>query len=444
MTTAVAPVSERVWRAQPKQRVFLRCDEREALYGGAAGGGKTDALLIYNIRRRVRHPGSKGLFIRRSYADLAKEGSAIPRSQELLAGLASWNDQKHKWTFPNRSVLEFGYLESTTDKYHYQGAQYDDISFDELTQFEEDQYLYLFSRARTVRDDLEPQIRSATNPGGVGHAWVKERFINVAPPMTAYTDPETGWQRMFVPARVQDNTALMDADPGYLRALQQLPEAERRALLEGDWDVFAGQAFSEFRRETHTCKPFSIPDDWPRWVSVDGGWEHPAVALWWTRSRETGRYYVYRECVMQHTVDRDQARRIIELSGPERIGFYRADPSLWAKRSDTGLSTAEIYRTAGIELTQASNARVLGKRVLHALFKLQHDGLPALQLFATCLALVQSVTSMTIDEHDPEDVQKKAGDDPYDALRYGLPQATHTVTTANVNYHGAFAGQRRR
>lgn len=417
-------VQERVWRAQPRQRDFLKRREDEVLYGGAAGGGKSDALLIFSVMRRTKHPGSKGLFLRRSYAELSKSGSAIARSMELLTGLARWDGQEHKWRFPNGSVLEFGYLEAEQDKYRYQSAQYDDVVFDELTQVQEHQYLYLVGRARTVRTDLKPLVRAATNPGGTGHVWVKRRFVDIAPPNTTYLDPESQTTRAFIPAKLQDNQALMQADPGYLRRLGQLPEAERRALRDGDWDVFAGQGFPEWRRELHVCEPFVVPPEWPRWLSVDGGYEHPFVCLWWTRSREDGRIYVYRELVASHLLDSEQAAKILDLSKGERLQVARADPSLWAKRSDTGVSTAQRYAQAGVPLTPASNERVAGKRRIHDLLaSREEDGLPGVQVFSNCTKLIACLPTMVIDEHDPEDVAKVDGDDCYDAFRYGAPES---------------------
>ncbi|MCX6021604.1 MAG: phage terminase large subunit, partial [Chloroflexi bacterium] len=289
-----------VWRAQPRQAAFLRRTEIEALYGGAAGAGKTDALLVFSIRRRVRHPGSRGLLLRRTYADLNREGAAIARSRELLEGAGvRWTASDHKWRFPNGSVLEFGALETEPDVYKYQGAQYDDICFDELTQFSSFQYRFLMGRTRTVRTDLKPLIRAATNPGGAGHGWVKERFVENAAPLTPFTDPLTGLTRIFVPARLWDNKALTTADPDYERRLLALPEAERRAYLDGDWDVFSGQVFREFRRdragqEWHVVRPFAIPAEWRRFRALDFGIGAPMCCLWFARD-PAGGVVVYRE-----------------------------------------------------------------------------------------------------------------------------------------------------
>ena len=153
---------------------------------------------------------------------------------------------------PTGSTIEFGYCDAESDVYRYQGAEYDTIRFDELTHFTESQYLYLLSRLRGA-NSFPKQIKSSTNPGGVGHQWVKARFIDPAPPETEFKAGRR--TRIFLPSRVQDNHFLMESDPEYLARLNELPENQKRALLYGEWDLFEGQFFPEFRRETHVSKP---------------------------------------------------------------------------------------------------------------------------------------------------------------------------------------------
>lgn len=222
----------------PKQAEFLAIDTLEALYGGAAGGGKSDALLMDGLEY-VHIPGYSALILRRTFEDLAKPDALIPRSKEwLMATDAKWNDQRHQWLFPSGATLSFGYLQHEDDKYHYQGAAYQFVGWDELTQFSETQYTYLFSRCRRP-SDLSPnaalaavplRIRSASNPGGVGHDWVKQRFK---------IDREGGHDpdRPFIPARLEDNPSL-DAET-YERSLAVLDLVTRRQLRYGDWDIGA-------------------------------------------------------------------------------------------------------------------------------------------------------------------------------------------------------------
>lgn len=222
----------------PKQAAFLDVETLEALYGGAVGGGKSDALLMAALKY-VNVPGYAALLLRRTFEDLAKPDALIPRSKEWLKSTdAAWNDQRHQWTFPSGATLSFGYLQHEDDKYHYQGAAYQFVGWDELTQFTETQYTYLFSRCRRPSDLSENaalaavplRIRAASNPGGVGHDWVKARFA---------IDREGGHDasRPFVPARLEDNPSL-DAET-YETSLSVLDLVTRSQLRYGDWDIGA-------------------------------------------------------------------------------------------------------------------------------------------------------------------------------------------------------------
>jgi phage uncharacterized protein (putative large terminase), C-terminal domain len=209
----------------PPQEAFLWLDQREAMYGGAAGGGKSDALLMTALQY-VDIPGYSALILRRTYPDLALPGAIMDRSKEWLHGTdAHWNDNDRRWTFPSGATLTFGYLQVEKDKYRYQGAEFHFIAFDELTQFEETQYRYLLSRLRRLEGSTLPiRMRAASNPGGIGHEWVKQRFI---------TEGATEG-RPFMPAKLSDNPSLDTVE--YRSALQDLDHHTRAQLLDGDWD----------------------------------------------------------------------------------------------------------------------------------------------------------------------------------------------------------------
>jgi predicted phage terminase large subunit-like protein len=219
--------TSRYWPHHPhvKQGAFLSLPHKEAMYGGAAGGGKSDALLMAALQW-VEVPTYSALLLRRTFPDLNQPGGLIPLSKEWLAGTGvKWNDNEHRWTFPSGATITFGYLQHEDDKLRYQGAAYQFIGFDELTQFSETQYKYLFSRIRKLEQSPVPlRMRSASNPGGPGHDWVKERFI---------TDGVSS--RVFIPARLADNPSL-DQD-AYLESLAELDHHTRKQLLEGDWDA---------------------------------------------------------------------------------------------------------------------------------------------------------------------------------------------------------------
>jgi Terminase large subunit, T4likevirus-type, N-terminal len=218
------------------QAAFLSLPHMEALYGGAAGGGKSDALLRAALQY-VEFPGYKAILLRKTFAQLAQSGGLIDRSKEWLTGKASWNETKHRWTFPSGAILEFGHLQHENDRFNYQGSEFDFIGFDELTHFSELEYRYLFSRLRQQPGSpIPPRVRAASNPGGKGHRWVKRRFIDKRPdPEDESETPERCAERIFIPAKVADNPGInQDA---YEAALRQLDPQEQEQLLDGNWDA---------------------------------------------------------------------------------------------------------------------------------------------------------------------------------------------------------------
>lgn len=215
---------------EPPQRLFLELTVRDALYGGAAGGGKSDALLMAALEY-VDVPNYAAILFRRTYKDLNKPGALMDRSKQWLSGTdAKWNQNDYRWTFPSGATLSFGYLQTANDKYDHQSAEYQFVGFDEMTQFAELDVLYLFSRLRRLAgSDVPIRMRGASNPGGVGHRWVKDRYII---PHETGTMPE---DRAFVPAKLDDNPHLDRED--YEQSLEQLDEFTRVQLREGNWDA---------------------------------------------------------------------------------------------------------------------------------------------------------------------------------------------------------------
>ena len=252
-------MSKTVWKPQKKQIEFLSRNEYECLYGGAAGGGKSDALLVEALRQ-VHIPHYTALILRKTVPQLSE---LIDRSRQIYSAAfpnAVYNASEHFWRFPSGAKIHFGSMQYVKDRINYQGKRYDFIAFDELTHFTWEEYSYMFSRNRPSGGGTRVYIRATTNPGGVGHGWVKDRFITPAPPMTPIADTysiiapngektQMTRHRIFVPSTVFDNKILLEHNPEYLASLAMLPEAERKALLYGDWDSFAGQVFSEWKND---------------------------------------------------------------------------------------------------------------------------------------------------------------------------------------------------
>ena len=222
-----------------KQSLFLAYDGPEALYGGAAGGGKSIALLMGALQY-VDYKGYHALILRRNFTQLDQPGALINVSMEWLANTdAVWQAKKHRWLFPSGATLTFGHMAVENDKYNYQSSEYHYVAYDELTQFMEPMYLYLFSRIRRSEGSIVPnRIRAACNPGGVGHQWVKKRFIPDAF-LSAPEEEQFGhvWQtatgRVFIPAKLEDNPALDIVD--YEAKLAEMNPVERAQLRHGDW-----------------------------------------------------------------------------------------------------------------------------------------------------------------------------------------------------------------
>lgn len=431
-----------IWRPQKKQVEFLSRAEDEVLYGGAAGGGKSDALVIEALRQ-VHIPHYRGILIRKTYPECR---ALIDKSMTYYQSAypdAKYNDSKHMWTFPSGAVIYFGSLQHSKDKHKYQGQNYDFIGIDELTHFTYDEYVYLKSRNRPQGPGTRCYMRMTCNPGGVGHGWVKERFISGKEPYQTYTEDifveGKQYQRTscFIPATVFDNDALLQNDPMYVANLGSLPEAERKALLYGDWDSFSGQVFTEFknspdhyfdRKWTHVIEPFPIPAHWRRFRSFDFGFTKPFSVGWWAVD-EDGRLYRYRElygCTGEpnHGIKKEPheiARMIREIEekydkGCQIMGI--ADPSIWdTSRGTAGCIRAEMEKEK-VYFEKGKNDRLAGKMQCHYRFSFDEEGLPGVYIFKTCKDFIRTVPNLVYDELRVEDVNTAGEDHIYDEMRY--------------------------
>ncbi len=436
-----------LWTPQPKQRAFMARPEWEALYGGAAGGGKSEALIMEALRQ-VHIPHYKALILRKTYPQLSelvdKSRSYYPRA---FPG-AVYSESRHCWSFPSGARIRFGDLQHAQDRYKYQGAAFDFIAFDELTHFTWDEYSYLFSRCRPNGPGTRCYLRSTANPGGVGHAWVKERFITPAPPMTTiwqevrYRDADgverTGRRsRVFVPARVTDNQRLLDNDPGYLLSLASLPAAQRAALLDGSWDSFSGQVFSEWvndpagyatRRGSHVIDPFEVPETWPVWRGFDWGYSRPFSVGWYAVDPDR-RLYRIRElygCAGEPNVGvrwepERVAREIRRIEGEDpnlrgRAIRAVADPAIFA--SSGGESVGDIMARCQVYWDKGDHQRLPGKMQIHNRLAFDDRGAPMLYVFSTCRHFIRTVPALVYDQADVEDVDTAGEDHIYDELRY--------------------------
>ena len=460
-----------LWEPQPKQKAFMLRKEYEALYGGAAGGGKSDALLVEALRQ-VDIPHYRGLILRKTYPQLTE---LIDRSQALYGSAfprARYNAGAHVWAFPSGAKIYFGSMQHSSDRTNYQGKRYDFIAFDELTHFSWEEYSYMYSRNRPSKSPRDPRktrvyMRATTNPGGIGHGWVKARFIDPAPPLTTIVEdteirlPEGGTthikrDRVFVPATVFDNQILLNENPEYLGSLALLPEAERDALLYGEWDTFTGQYFTEFRatpdvkaaqeagfnlsaeellqqgRFTHVIEPFDLNAGerrgWNIVRSFDFGYAKPFSCAWWAIDYDGTIYRILElygctktpnEGVKWTTDQIFSEIHEVETTHPWLRGRNItgvADPSIWdASRGESINDTSAKY---GVYWTPGDNKRIPGWMQCHYRLQFDPNGYPRMYVFNTCKAFIRTIPLMLYDEVHVEDLDTSLEDHVADEWRY--------------------------
>lgn len=381
-----------------KQKRFIDAGETEVLFGGAAGGGKSYGQIADALYTALLYPGSKQLILRRTFSELEK--SLIRTSLALFPrGIYSFNASCHTGKFRNGSCIDFGYCAAESDVYQYQSAEYDVIRFDELTHFTESQYLYLISRVRGA-NSFPKQVKSTTNPGGVGHSWVKGRFVDPSPHDEAFVG-EDGIRRIFIPSLLDDNRFLSRGDPDYKRRLCALPEREKRALLLGDWNILEGRYFSEFSTASHVIPPFEIPQSWRRYRTVDYGLDR--LACLWIAVCPDGVSYVYRE-FCESNLPISQAAEGITRRTPKSEDIYAtlAPPDLFSRSQETGKSKASIFSEFGVNFTKTSNDRECGWLAVKELLREGERG-ARLKIFSTCTELIRCLPSLAIDKIRPTD-----------------------------------------
>ena len=402
----------------PKQEMFINSTAFETLFGGAAGGGKSFGQLVDALIYASKYAGSKQAIFRRTFRQL--EMSIIRTARGMYPReIATYNEGKHTYRFKNGSIIDFCYCDSENDVYQYQSAEYDVIRFDELTHFTEYMYVYLISRCRGA-NGFPKAIKSSTNPGGVGHNWVKSRFLSIGAPNTVHeikNESGRSTTRMFIPSLVQDNSFLMENDPDYIARLETLPDKEKRALLYGDWDIFDGMYFSEWNYEQHTCEPFPIPKEWKVYRTMDYGLD--CFAMLWIACDDIGNAYVFREFARSDMTISQAAEKAIELTD-EQVYDTLAPPDLWNRSQETGKSKALLFDEAGLRLNKSNNDREAGWLAIRELLKVNKDGFSRLKIFRNCTRLINDLPLLQHDDKKPTDCAVEPHDITHvpDALRY--------------------------
>jgi hypothetical protein len=479
------------WRPSPKQAEFLSVPTtvKEAFYGGGAGSGKSELLLMYPIVHKwYENSRFKQVFMRRTFPELRNE--ILPRSKEIYLKFgATLNKTEMCWTFPSGAMIFLGHCETEDDVRKYDTMEISLFTPDELTSFTEWIYLYIgFTRVRSSHPDLPAIIRTAGMPGGIGHSWVRKRFVDPAPKGGKILVGKGGNKRIFIFATQSDNPYI---DPTYKVSLEALPEAEKRAKLLGDFDAYQGQVFEEFRdrrypdepdNALHVVEPFNIPQWWPRMVIGDWGY---AAMTWigYVAISPNKRIYIYREQHWLKTKIAEWAPHVktyVNLENPRIVKFCK---SAGQERGTEHTIQQQIEDELGqsIELSNNSpGSRVAGKILIHeflrwkpkfvptteiptyndehAMWLLRNRGMseyksymksfdsreletniPKLQIFKdACPMLVEAIKACSYDKpkgnKPAEDIGEWDGDDPIDGLRYIVDAAEGFFEESNTEF----------
>lgn len=452
------PKMDYKWQAQDgPQKAFSRAWEYEVMFGGNKGGGKSDVLL-FEGGRQVDNPHYHAIIFRRTF----------PRLQELMDRAvepfrkigAFWRDKRSRWEFPSGARYTFSHIQHENSKYDHQGKEYSYMAFDQLEEFTETQYLYLLAQNRTSHDSVRCYVRSSANPGNVGHQFVKERFVDICPPIfygerrwieraqlwyqpkihgKPFYDPLTKMSRNFIPSSVFDNKILLKKDPEYLQRLLNLPPDDRRALLEGDWDVYAGQFFSMFRKDIHGVEPFEIPRNWEVWGAIDYGEANPTSFGLYARDGINGNIYRIAEYYSPGFAS-DHALAIHGLirknqwvnRKPERVTI-KAPSDMWTKRrlkaGEPPKCAKDYFDDCNLSLKKiddSDRSRVPGWSTCKQFLNWEHkDGEvvlnPRFKYFrGECPNFEKYVPVQVYDEHRKEDMKKGNTDHSSEEFRYSL------------------------
>lgn len=429
------------YKPTAKQKIFHTTTADVVLYGGAAGGGKSKAIVMDALARCLRYPGTHAYLLRRTYAELEdtliKEAKASYPTQ-----LATYNVSRHEMTLINGSQIHFRHCATVADMYNFQGAEIHWLYIDELTHFEQEIFEYLRTRLRAKRGlGIKPVVRCASNPGNVGHGWVKAMFVDAAPYMSLNTKIEysrtlkksRAFTYQYIPALATDNPYITT---DYIFELERKPKALREALLYGHWDAFEGQVFTEWvdnpdhyedRINTHVIAPFSIPLSWPRYMSFDHGFTRPFSVGWWAADPE-GRMYLYKEWYGSDGTPnkgleippKEIAKGIMERQEYEtENNLYIdgvADPAIFDR--SRGDSVADMLRAGGVIFRRGDNNRLAGKMQVHERLRFDDKGKPGFYVFNTCHDTIRTLPALPYDQFKPEDIDSNAEDHAYDMIRY--------------------------
>lgn len=409
-------------------------------YGGAKGGGKSYLVRAREVLRRLEYPKTTGSIIRKTFPEL-RANHIIPFWQEYPQLKQYYNKADKTIYYPNGSTTTFNHLQYTDDVYNYQGIALDDITIDEVTQHEEDVFRILRSSNRRSTSDIKckitPTMFLTGNPGGIGHQFIKRLFVD-----KQYKEKEKPNDFLFIKAKIQDNPALLKVDPDYLNRLEALPEQQRRAYLEGDWNIFAGLAFSELSESVHLIEPFKLSSDVRYFGGYDYGFNHPFAFVLMALTQEK-QVFIIDYIKARNKRPDEQANMILEKIKDLSHIYISAGTDIWSNREGKGTIKKEMQEILRPRATliKAYTNREDGVANLrkHIAFVGTKTGEPKLKIFRNCIEVFNNIKEQQFDEKHPEDVIKmnadengEGGDDVFEATRYGLMQVINPLPKENI------------
>lgn len=422
-------VIEAYGQVHAKQRVFMDTVAKYRLFGGAAGGGKSHGMRMEAVKQCLSAPGVRGLVLRRTFPEI-EENMINPLLEELDPALYEYNATKHIMTFYNGSTIRFGYCQRKTDLRQYKGLQYDFVCIEELTDWTEEEFKIIRRVMRSARKGIVPNFFASTNPGGIGHAWVKRLWID-----RQFRKTEDPNDYAFIASRVADNPTITENDPDYIKILMDMPEKQQKALLYGNWDVFEGQFFNEWNPAIHVAAPFvPLVGVKKRIIALDYGSVKPSAVLWMALMNDD-RIIVYRELYGPYRYE-ELAQAILDHTTEAEWGDLHhvvVDPSICSKKNEETGSTGKgilerTFRKRGkkLRVLPGNNRRIDGWNAVHKWLQPIIDPNDPELIYSrmiiteSCENTIRTLPDLVHDDRNVEDVNTTGEDHAPDGLRYGV------------------------